>query len=190
MKIASVLIALFTLVGSAQAGKRAGVTMPDVVKLGNTQLTLNGMGLREATWLDIDVYVAGLYVQHPTSDPAKLIGADETKMLVLRFVRDVDHDEIVKAWNEGFERNATVPVGQLRPMIEKLNSWMPSFADGDTLVFTYVPGSGVSVDVNGVRKGTIGDASFARSLFSIWLGPRPPTAALKQGLLGKHPVRG
>jgi hypothetical protein len=190
MKIASVLIALATLLGSAQAGKRAGVTMPDAIKLGSTQLTLNGMGLREATWLGIDVYVAGLYVQHPTSDPGKLIGSNETKLLMLRFVRDVDHDEIVKAWNEGFQRNATVPVAQLRPMIDKLNTWMPSFNQGDTLVFTYVPGSGVSVDVNGVRKGTISDASFARSLFAIWLGPNPPTAALKKGLLGKHEERG
>jgi hypothetical protein len=189
MRIATVLIALVTLLSSAQAGKKAGVTMADTVKLGNTQLVLNGMGLREATWLDIDVYVAGLYVEHPSSNPAKLVAADETKMLVLRFVRDVGHNDIVKAWNEGFAANSTVPVSQLRPMIDKLNGWMPSFNDGDTLAFTYVPNVGVSVDINGQRKGTINDPNFARSLFAIWLGKKPPTAALKKGLLGNHPER-
>jgi hypothetical protein len=106
---------------------------------------------------------------------------------VLRFVRDVDRDDIVKAWSDGFKNNATVPVARLKPLIDRLNSWMPEFDDGDTLTFSYVPGQGVEVTVNGVRKGSIQGTDFARSLFSIWLGAKPPTKALKNGLLGNHP---
>jgi hypothetical protein len=189
MKLAIFLV-LAALLGSAEAGKRAGVTMPDKVTVGTKQLALNGMGLREATWLKVDVYVAGLYVETPSSNPATLINSEQTKMIVLRFVRDVDHDDIVKAWNEGFANNATVPVSQLKPMIDRLGSWMPSFKKGDTLVFLYVPGQGVTVEINNARKGVIESPDFARSLFSIWLGPKPPTAALKQGLLGRHPEAG
>lgn len=172
----------------AAAGKKAGVTLPDRITVASRPLTLNGMGLREASFLKVDVYVAGLYVETVSSDPMKLVGADEVKRLVLRFVRDVDHDDIVKAWSDGFKRNATAPLATLKPMIDQLNAWMPSFKDGDTLVFTYVPGTGVTVEINGAPRGVIDHAEFARSLFSIWLGPRPPTTALKRGLLGKHPT--
>jgi len=175
------------LAGPSLAGRKAGVTMPDTIVVANQQLVLNGMGLREATWLDIDVYVAGLYVQHPTSNPDALIRKDEVKRLVLQFVRDVGHGDIVKAWHEGFKGNATVPLAKLDPYIKQLDAWMPSFNDGDTLTFTYIPGQGVAVDINGARKGVIQNADFARSLFAIWLGPKPPTHDLKRGLLGSHP---
>ena len=46
---------------------------------------------------------------------------------------------------------------------------------------------GENVHFVGVKKGVIQDPEFARSLFSIWLGKRPPTQDLKRGLLGSHP---
>lgn len=187
MRTAVLLFALAMTAGSAAAGQRAGVTMADTLAVGGKQLHLNGMGLREATWLNVDVYVAGLYVEHVSSDPAKLLASNETKLLVLKFKRDVDRDDIAKAWTEGFKNNATVPYAQLKPAIDQLNAWMPSFKQGDTLTFMYVPGKGVAVDINGQRKGVIPGEDFARSLYSIWLGPKPPGGDLKRGLLGNHP---
>ncbi len=187
MRVSILLISLLALAGTSDAGTKAGVTLPDTATVGTKQLTLNGMGLREAT-LGIDVYVAGLYLEHPSSDPAQIVAANEPKLLVLRFVRDVDHGKIVGAWHEGFEHNATVPVAQLQPAIDQLDAWSASFHKGDTLAFSYVPGQGVTVSINNVRKGVIADEDFARSLFSIWLGPKPPTGDVKRGLLGKHPT--
>ena len=173
--------------GPAAAGKKAGVTLPDTITVAGKPLTLNGMGLREATWLKIDVYVAGLYVEHVSSSPDRLLAKDEPKLLILRFVRDVGRGDILKAWNDGFKNNSTVPVASIKPLIDQFNSWMPSFNDGDSLLLTYVPGKGVTVHLNNVQKGVINDDNFVRSLFSIWLGPKPPTGALKSGLLGNHP---
>jgi len=184
-RITTFLTALL-IASTAIAGSRAGVTMPDTVTVGSKTLTLNGMGLREATMLKVDVYVAGLYVENVSSDPRNLVAADETKRIVLVFKRDVGHDDIVKAWNEGFAKNATVPVAKLQSQIAQLNAWMPSFSKGDTLTFTMMPGRGVLVDINGKRKGVLGDDDFARSLVSIWLGPNPPTGSLKRGMLGRH----
>lgn len=179
------LLLSLLIVTPAFAGERAGVKMPDSITVENKTLKLNGMGLREATFLKIDVYVAALYVENVSSDPAKLLAANEVKQVVLRFKRDVDHDDIVKAWREGFARN-TPDASRLKPLITVLNNWMPSFDDGDTLTFTLVPGKGVSVDINGKRKGTLGDDDFSRALLGIWLGPKPPTGALKAGMLGRH----
>ncbi len=172
---------------TAMAATKAGVTMPDSVTVETKTLALNGMGLREATIFDVDVYVAGLYVENVSSNAAKIVAATEIKQIVLRFVRDVDRDDIVEAWTEGFAKNATVPVAKLKALIAQLNRWMPSFDDGDTLTFTIIPGKGVAVDINGKRKGVLGDDDFGRSLVSIWLGPKPPTGDLKRGMLGRHP---
>lgn len=181
-----VVAAVTSLGGAARAGQKAGVVMPDTVMVGGKQLTLNGMGLREATFLKLDVYVAGLYLETVSSDPAAIVRANETKQLVLVFVRNVGRGDIVKAWNAGFAHNATVELSAIRGAITVLNSWMPDFKKRDTLTFTYRPGEGVEVDIDNVRKGVIKNDDFARSLFAIWLGPKPPTGALKQGLLGKH----
>ncbi|MCX5741898.1 MAG: chalcone isomerase family protein [Proteobacteria bacterium] len=182
------IAAMVALTGTAAADSRlAGVTMPDTIAVDGKPLTLNGMGLREATFLKLDVYVAGLYVERVSSNPGLLIARDEVKQLVLRFVRDVDRSDIVKAWNDGFRNNATVPIKTIQPLIDQFDGWMPAFRKGDTLMMTYVPGQGVNVKVNNVQKGVINQADFARSLFAIWLGARPPTGDLRRGLLGNHP---
>jgi hypothetical protein len=174
------------LAGPAHARQMAGVKMPDTIQVAGKQLRLNGMGMREATVLKVDVYVAGLYVEQPSSDPAALVNSNQVKVLVLQFVRDVGRDDILKAWRTGFKGNATVPLSSIQPQIDQLNGWMADFSDGDSLTFTYVPGTGVYVDVNRTRKGVLKGDDFARSLFAIWLGPKPPNAALKKGLIGKH----
>lgn len=50
----------------------------------------------------------------------------------------------------------------------------------------YVPGSGVTVRYDGVVKGTIGGRAFAKALLRVYVGPHPPTDALKAGMLGAH----
>jgi hypothetical protein len=185
MRTATFLITL-CLALPAVAGERAGVTMPDTVTVGDKTLKLNGMGLREATMLKVDVYVAGLYLENLSSDPAKIVASTEPKMIVLRFKRNVGHDDIVKAWHEGFAKNATVAIERIQPLIDQLDTWTPSFSKGDTLAFVFTPGRGVAIDINGTRKGFLSGENFERSLLSIWLGPKPPTGSLKSGMLGKH----
>lgn len=180
------LILAFATLGTAEAGKLAGVEMADTADVAGKHLVLNGMGLREVTWLGVDVYVAGLYVEHASSNPAKLIADDETKMIVLRFKRHVDRDDISNAWREGFSANATVPLAQIQPNVDQLVNWMPAFNKGDTLAFVCIPGKGVTVEVNGKRKGVLQGTEFERSLFAVWLGAKPPTDEIKRGLLGRH----
>jgi len=177
-----------TLVRPAAAGEKAGVKMPDAIEVAGKHLALNGMGLREATFLKIDVYVAGLYLETVSSDAAAIVRSSQVKRLVLRFVRDVDRDDILDAWHDGFKGNATVKLVMIQGSIDRLDGWMGDFSDGDTLAFTDVPGEGVQVEINGARKGVLKGEDFARSLFAIWLGARPPTSDLKTGLLGKHPA--
>jgi len=51
-------------------------------------------------------------------------------------------------------------------------------------VLTYEPGKGTTVEFAGQEKGTIPGADFMRVLWRTWLGPKPPTADLKKGMMG------
>ena len=68
--------------------------------------------------------------------------------------------------------------------IDKFLGAVEPVKDGDQMVFTYVPGTGTTFAINGQDKVTISCAAFAEVLFSVWLGPKPPNADLKKGILG------
>jgi hypothetical protein len=164
------------------AAECKGVTFPDQIQVGGKRLELNGLGLREATLLRFQVYVAALYVQAKSANPDDILKPTQNKRLVLQFLRDVDEKDIAKAWSEGFA--AAGDTGSLQERIDRLNGWMEPMTTGKQLSFTYTAGTGVQVNVAGVDKGTLKGDDFARTLFGIWLGANPPNAGLKAGLLG------
>ena len=51
--------------------------------------------------------------------------------------------------------------------------------------YTYVPGTGTIVTRDGKDVATIEGKEFAEVLFSLWLGPKPPSEDLQKGLLGR-----
>ncbi len=162
----------------------AGVGFPDQVQVGGSALVLNGLGLRQATMLKVDVYVAALYTASASSDASAILASQTPVQLVLQFVRDVGADDLTTAWEEGFEANAKAQLPALAERLETLKSWMGDMRTGERLSFTHQPGAGVQVDVAGTAKGTIQGDDFARALLSIWLGAHPPNPGLKAGLLG------
>lgn len=177
----AMLVISFALPGAAATC--TSVTMPDDVEVSGKKLVLNGLGLREATMLSVDVYVAGLYLESKSGDGEAIAASTQTKRLVLHFVRKVSRKQITDAWEEGFAKNVK-DLAPVRARIDRLNGFMGDFVAGDEIVFTYVAGGGVTVAVKGKEQGTIEGDDFAKPFFSIWLGPTPPNAGLKKGLLG------
>jgi hypothetical protein len=184
MRLAVSCAFLALLASSALAGELAGVTLPDEVTVSGRTLRLNGMGLREATVLRVDVYVAGLYLETPSSSAAEILDSEAPRRLVMEFVRAVRRKDLVKGFTEGFEKNAGRDREALLERLGRLNAWMPDVGEGDTLTFTYTSGEGLLVVVKDEAKGIIPGADFARAFLSIWLGPSPPNPGLKEGLLG------
>lgn len=169
----------------ALAGKKAGVTMPDTIKVADKTLVLNGMGLREATVFKVDVYVVGLYVEEKSQNGAAIAASRKVKRMHLRFVRDVDRDDITEAWDNGFKKVAGKNLDNLKKRIETLKKWTEGVDDGKSIMLTYVPDKGVTFATNGKIKGTIEGDDFAEALFSIWLGDKSPYGGMRSGLLGK-----
>jgi hypothetical protein len=172
---------LATAASSAQEATCRDISFPRHVQVSGSDLTLNGLGVRKATFLKVNVYVAALYVALPSHDAKTIIESDTPQQLTLQFVRNVGVDDLRKAFVEGFERD---PSAALKERVARLNGWMSDMKTGERLTFVRVPLSGVQVSVNGVQKGLIEGDDFSRALISIWMGAAPPNPELKSGLLG------
>ena len=184
--VAFLSILALSIAARTSAGELAGVTLPDQIQVDSRTLLLNGMGLREATFLKVDVYVAGLYLETKSSDPGAIIRSGQAKRLVMKFVRAVDRKDLVKAWDEGFKESAGASLPALRDRVATFDSYMSDVPNGAVMSFTSLPGTGVLVEIQGAAKGTIAGTDFSEALFGIWLDSHPPNPGLKDGLLGTH----
>jgi hypothetical protein len=166
-----------------RAATLAGVTLPDTAQVGSTKLVLNGLGLR--TKYFIKVYVAGLYVEQKSSNPNALIQADAPKRIVMQFVHSASKSQMTDAFTDSFNDNSPDAMKTMKGDIDRLLGALEPIKVGDQMVFTYVPGTGTTYALNGKDKVTIAGAAFGPVIFSVWLGPKPPTADVKKGLLGQ-----
>ncbi len=180
------MVLVFGVSHAAWAAKCEGVSYPDKKTVAGQELVLNGLGIREATMLQIDVYVAALYLPQKTRKGPDAIAQQGPKQLELKFVRDVEKKDIADAWTEGFKKNAKGNLAALKGRISKINGWMADMKAGQKLIFSYVPEKGIEVTVNGKVKGAIEGEDFMKVFFAIWLGPNPPNSGLRVGLLGGH----
>ena len=178
------IAAIVVLAAPALSAECIGVTAPDSVKVGGSDLVLNGMGIRKATMLQIKVYVGSLYLPKKSKDASQILGTDRPWQLVLRFVRDVDVSDIRAALEEGFTKAVGNKLAALGPRIETLKASRVDVEEGQYLSFTNDPTKGVAVDVNGAGGPTIQGSEFSLALLSIWIGAEPRDVGLKAGLLG------
>lgn len=186
MKRNLVLIGVIAALGAGVAhGKECkGVNFADQAQVEGTPVVLNGLGLRQATAFKVNVYVAALYVAKASSDPSAILASNSPYELILQFVRNVDASDMSKAWEEGFAKNAKDQLPAYKERIATLSGWMADVKSGQRMTFTFKPGTGLQVNVNGAMKGTIKGDDFAKAFLSIWLGPDPPNPEIKVGLLG------
>jgi Chalcone isomerase-like len=168
---------------SLNAAGLAGVNLPDTSTVGDKSLVLNGVGLRSEFM--VKVYVAGLYLPSKSTDAGAIIKVDEPKRMVMQFLHDASKKQLSDAFEESFKDND--PDGE-RTMKTNVDGFLGALEDvkvGEQMVFTYLPGKGTTLAVNGKDKLTVAGAPFGQLVFSVWLGPKPPTASLKKGILGQ-----
>jgi hypothetical protein len=137
------------------------------------------MGLREATALRIKAYAAGLYLEHPSSDPATVIGSPQVKRVTMKFLRDIDRKNLSSGWADSLRK-----AGASDQSISAFTALIHDVKKGDTMSFTARPGVGVDVAANDAVRGTLPGDDFSRTLFNVWFGPDPGDKNLKRGMLG------
>ncbi|MGB8768559.1 MAG: chalcone isomerase family protein [Candidatus Korobacteraceae bacterium] len=179
----AVVVFVLTSMFDLHAASLAGVTLPDTAQVGGKALVLNGLGVR--TKYMVKVYVGGLYLEQKSSDPNAIIKADEPKQIVMKFLHGASKSQMTDAFDESFKDNTPEAEKTMKADIDRLLGALDPVKTGDEMVFTYIPGTGTTLTINGKEKVTIAGPAFGQVLFSVWLGPKPPNADMKKGMLGQ-----
>jgi hypothetical protein len=178
-----ILVLVLVCSANVLGSSLAGVSLPDTIQVAGTTLVLNGTGLR--TKYMVKVYVAGLYLPQKSSDSNAIVKTAAPKRIVMHFVRDVSKKQLTDGFTESFRDNSPDAEKKLKAEIDRFFAVLEPVNEGQEIIFTYVPEKGTSVSLKDKEQLTIPGPSFAEMLFSVWLGPKPPNAALKKGLLGQ-----
>jgi flagellar motor switch/type III secretory pathway protein FliN len=162
--------------------------------VGETELRLNGTGVRSAGWFK--GYAAGLYLLERTDTAERAVALPGPKRLQLRMLFDVPATELSKAVHKGVSRNIAPDrpeaerktlEQQLARTVAQINA-VEKVRKGDVVDIDQDPSGALRISVNGTLRGTSPQASalFA-ALLQAFVGPQPYDERLRAGLLGRGP---
>ena len=184
LRQAALLAALLAAPG-VHAAEVAGVRIEDKVKVGGSELVLNGAGVRSKFF--VKVYVGALYVGQKAATPAAIYDSATPRRMVLRLLRDLDADSLHSALDEGLRNNhSPAELSDMQAQADQLAGIMKAIGkvrEGDTVSIDF-SAEGVVVSQNGEVRGKVAGANFAKALLKVWLGDKPADTSLKKALLG------
>jgi hypothetical protein len=182
--------ALLLLALQAPAAQIAEQKFDDRIRLADTDLVLNGLGVRGV--LIYKGYAAGLYLPAKVRSTAQVLAQPGAKRLQLRMLIDVPAKEFVKAIDVGMKRNHTETDHlALKERIARFGSAVQAVGTvkkGDVVDLDFVPASGLLFSINGAsRSEPIPGADLYAGVLKIFIGDLPVDKKLKAGLLGATP---
>jgi hypothetical protein len=175
--------AIATAAGPVRAAVLDGVQVPDTVEVEGKVLHLNGIGLRTWSILNVHIYVAALYLEHPSSDPVAILNSPQTKLLTVNFLRGVSADRARDSWRDGLTNNCLPPCALDPRDVSTFLASVPEMRPGDQFALLF-NAHGAEVDLGGRRLGVISNPTFAGAMLAAFLGPRTGSPDLKRDLLG------
>ncbi|MGB0128991.1 MAG: chalcone isomerase family protein [Rhodocyclaceae bacterium] len=166
----------------------AGVKFEDKTRLGATELTLNGAGLR--TRLMFKVYAIGLYLPERKTTAETALAANGPQRIQIVTLRDLTAKQFAEALMESLQHNnSEAELAAIKPAVDEFKATLLSLEAapaGANITIDYAPESGTRLAVNGQPKGKpIPGEAFRRALLKVWLGSKPVQGDLKDALLGK-----
>lgn len=186
MKRLAIFLYVLSLAASVQAAELSGVVVPETMTVTETELNLNGAGVRDKWFMDI--YVGALYLLEPMSDAEAIIAANEPMALKLYIVSGmVTGDKMKDATREGFENATSGNTVPIQTEIDQFNAvFDEELLKGDVFDIAYLPGTGLVISKNGKEKGIVdGGLGFKQAVFGIWLSDKPAHSKLKLQMLGR-----
>ena len=164
-----------------------GVKFDDKVKVGGSDLVVNGTGVRTKFGKR---YVAALYVAAKSGDANAIIASKGAKRIALHLTKDGDGKTFAKAFASGIEDNASeAEMAAIKDRVSAFSDMMKGMGEvkeGAIILIDYTPEKGTLVSVSGKPLGKeIAGEDFFKGLLKVWLGKSPVQDDLKAGLLGK-----
>jgi hypothetical protein len=193
MRIASRWVAFFAcallLTHPAHAAEVSGVKVDDKIRVANTELVLNGSGIRYALGGLVRVYVASVYLPQKRASSVEIAALKGPRRVHINLLREINSNDFSKGLMAGMRANLTSTDQQKHfDSLLKLGSifgQIPVLKKGETITVDVIPGTGTVILVNGKRVGEVfPDETFWHALLQIWIGPKPIEESLKPVLLG------
>ncbi len=182
----------------------------------NKVLDLLGLGIREKTIFNVNVYSYVLYVDRAfvKKEFAKykgkklskvekdaelfktLLTQNTTKELRIRFCRKVDAEDVVSAFEDSLKPRILAAKAKMKGTEkEKLKSLeafraffdLDKLKSGNELRFTWHPDGTLTTIVTGERKPDVEDKHLAQALFDVYLGDDPISKSGKKNLVKRLP---
>lgn len=181
-----VVMLLLTAAG-AQAARIDDQSFDDRIRIADTELLLNGVGLRAVAWLK--GYAAGLYLVEKAGTPAGVLAQKGPKRVQLKMMVDADAAEFVKAFDKGMRRNHTAAeqavLRERMVQFDRSVAALGALKKGDVIDLDWLPERGLMLSLNGRERGeTIPGEDLYAGMLKIFIGRDPVDAKLKAGLLG------
>jgi len=160
----------------------SGVVFDKTIAVNSRTLALIGAGLLRYRVV-FKGYVAALYLERGNASGE--VFQDIPKSLVIEYFHAIDAQAFISSTRQGFMNNLSrEQMEAIEQRARTLDSLYRDVKQGDRYSFTYIPGIGSQIALNGKILGTIKGLDFANAMLSIWLGPNPLDPALKKALLG------
>ena len=145
---------------------------------GSTSTTVQLTGLAVRKKFFFKVYGIAHYLQ----DAGMMSKADaftacltdgKAKQITMDFARDVDVKKITDSYNEAFQENATKEeLSAVQPSLTQfLGYFNKEVKEKEQYILRWLPGGTIVAIIQGEEKPAITNETFARILWSIWLGP-------------------
>jgi chalcone isomerase-like protein len=155
-------------------------------------------GVRSIALIKVKVYAIGLYVtdaaisgplapfKGKTSSPEfyrTLSTGGFDKVIILKFVRNVDQSSIQNAMRE-----ALGAAGADKARSETFVAYFPEVKEGQDCTLRVDPSGTLHTTMGGASKPPIDDKAFSAALFSVWLGEKPIQDDIKKDLVSRAPA--
>ncbi len=189
MAIVSMSMTLpMTRLAHAATVEREGMRYEDTIRVGNTKLVLNGIGVRAVAWLK--GYVAGLYLPQKEGEAEQVYTLQGPKRIAVKMLLDIDSGLLAKTFSDGIRKNyRDDELEALRPRMDAFDAQVRAIGGvkkGDAIDLDYQPASGTRILVNGKPRGeAIAGDDFYVALLKMFIGERAIDKNLRSALLGK-----
>jgi len=191
---AGVLI-LFMFAAPVGAKKFQDLEIPDNITVEQTELFLQGVGMR-VKYNIIDVYAGALYLQGASnpldaSRTAKDILDSDEAIAIRMYIETgmLTQKKLVTALEGGLKKSTQGNPEQFEDETEKLVSQgleqKEEVEKSDVVDFVYIPEKGLQLIINSEHVTTVKcGVDFKKAFFGIWLSENPVQKNLKEAMLG------